>query len=77
MFEVVFCFYVVDGTESSHMHESYDENYQRGYEWWLMTEAKKVTIPLISSSTIYFYIKLRGVLPTWEKRVWYDNFLRL
>ena len=30
-----------DGTESSHMHESWDENYQRGYEWWLMTEAKK------------------------------------
>ena len=30
------------GTESSHMHERWDENYQRGYEWWLMTEAKKV-----------------------------------
>ena len=30
-----------DGTESSHMHETWDENYQRGYEWWLMTEAKK------------------------------------
>lgn len=30
-----------DGTESSHMHEPWDENYQRGYEWWLMTEAKK------------------------------------
>jgi len=24
------------------MHEPWDENYQRGYEWWLMTEAKKV-----------------------------------
>ena len=32
-----------DGTESSHMHEPWEENYQRGYEWWLMTEAKKVT----------------------------------
>lgn len=30
-----------DGTESSHMHESWDENYQRGYEWWLMVEAKR------------------------------------
>jgi len=30
------------GTESSHMHERWDENYQRGYEWWMMTEAKKV-----------------------------------
>ena len=33
-----------DGTESSHMHSSDDLNYERGYEWWLMTEAKKVTI---------------------------------
>ena len=30
-----------DGTESSHMHEPWDENYHRGYEWWLLTEAKK------------------------------------
>ena len=30
-----------DGTESSHMHEPWDENYDRGYEWWLLTEAKK------------------------------------
>ncbi|KAK7508505.1 hypothetical protein BaRGS_00000071 [Batillaria attramentaria] len=30
-----------DGTEASHMHNSWDENYQRGYEWWLMVEAKK------------------------------------
>jgi len=34
--------YSTDGSESSHMHEPWDENYQRGYEWWLMTEAKKV-----------------------------------
>ena len=31
-----------DGAESSHMHSEDDENYQRGYEWWLMKEAKKV-----------------------------------
>ncbi|XP_067656744.1 galactocerebrosidase-like isoform X2 [Haliotis asinina] len=30
-----------DGTEASHMHNSWEENYQRGYEWWLMLEAKK------------------------------------
>ncbi|KAL5460123.1 hypothetical protein EMCRGX_G033550 [Ephydatia muelleri] len=30
-----------DGTESSHMHSATDENYERGYEWWLMVEAKK------------------------------------
>ncbi|XP_076873927.1 galactocerebrosidase [Brachyhypopomus gauderio] len=30
-----------DGTEPSHMHDENDENYFRGYEWWLMKEAKK------------------------------------
>ena len=29
-----------DGAESSHMHSRSDENYQRGYEWWLMEQAK-------------------------------------
>ena len=33
-----------DGTESSHMHDRWDENYFRGYEWWIMTEAKKVLL---------------------------------
>ncbi|KAG5265338.1 hypothetical protein AALO_G00241180 [Alosa alosa] len=30
-----------DGTEPTHMHYENDENYFRGYEWWLMLEAKK------------------------------------
>lgn len=30
-----------DGSEPSHMHTRSDENYDRGYEWWLMEEAKK------------------------------------
>ena len=30
-----------DGTEPSHMHTADDENYQRGYEWSTMVEAKK------------------------------------
>jgi hypothetical protein len=30
-----------DGSEPSHMHARGDENYQRGYEWWLMKEARK------------------------------------
>ncbi len=30
-----------DGSEPSHMHTRLDEDYQRGYEWWLMKEAKK------------------------------------
>ena len=29
-----------DGSEPSHMHTRTDENYDRGYEWWLMSEAK-------------------------------------
>jgi len=29
-----------DGAESSHMHTASDENYFRGYEWWLMEQAK-------------------------------------
>ena len=30
-----------DGTEPTHMRARGEENYGRGYEWWLMTEAKK------------------------------------
>jgi len=30
-----------DGVEPSHMRNCHDENYTRGYEWWLMKEAKK------------------------------------
>jgi galactosylceramidase len=30
-----------DGSEPSHMHFATDQNYSRGYEWWLMEEAKK------------------------------------
>jgi galactosylceramidase len=29
------------GSELSHMHTRNDENYSRGYEWWLMSEAKR------------------------------------
>jgi hypothetical protein len=29
------------GSEPSHMHSRDDQNYQRGYEWWLMKEARK------------------------------------
>ncbi len=30
-----------DGTEPTHLRARGEENYRRGYEWWLMTEAKK------------------------------------
>lgn len=29
-----------DGAEKSHMHTATDQNYNRGYEWWLMNQAK-------------------------------------
>ena len=29
------------GSEPSHMHSKTDTNFQRGYEWWLLVEAKK------------------------------------
>jgi Glycosyl hydrolase family 59/Glycosyl hydrolase family 59 central domain len=29
-----------NGAEASHMRSRTDQNYNRGYEWWLMTEAK-------------------------------------
>lgn len=29
-----------DGSEPSHMHTRHDENFTRGYEWWLMEQAK-------------------------------------
>ena len=30
-----------ESTEPSHMHSSTDTNYQRGWEWWVINEAKK------------------------------------
>ena len=30
-----------EGTEASHMHVRDEENYERGYEWWIMQEAKR------------------------------------
>lgn len=30
-----------DGSEPSHMRSPNDHNYERGYEWWLMVEARK------------------------------------
>src|ERR1700738_364269 len=29
-----------DGSEPSYMHTANDQNFGRGYEWWLMTQAK-------------------------------------
>ena len=43
--------YISEGTESSHMHMADDLNYHRGYEWWLMKEAKAVSLRFLHSFT--------------------------
>ena len=67
------------------MHSEGDENYQRGYEWFLMTEAKKVCEWRITTNhvlllLICFYsqrnpdIKLYGL--SWAYPAWVSfNFL--
>ncbi len=39
-----------DGSEPSHMHTRNDLNFSRGYEWWLMQEAKKRNPDIILDS---------------------------
>ena len=36
------------------MHYSWDENYERGYEWWMMKEAKKVR-QMLANLCLCFY----------------------
>ena len=36
-----------------HQHEAWDEDYTRGYEWWIMKEAKKVSDNEHSTTTLY------------------------
>ena len=42
----------VDGSEASHMHSQNDQNYKRGYEWFIMKEAKKVKILILGESAV-------------------------
>jgi len=66
-------FLVLDGTESSHMHESWDENYQRGYEWWLMVEAKKVYKEIVIGKILwllFLYIKFIFSLSSGYAQFW-------
>lgn len=41
-----------EGSEPSHMHTRNDQNYQRGFEWWLMEQAKdrnpKITLDCLA-----------------------------
>lgn len=52
---------ILDGAEATHMRYPDEENYQRGYEWWIMKEAYKVLIILFSCC---FIITFSGPLPT-------------
>ena len=56
-----------DGTESSHMHSSDDLNYERGYEWWLMTEAKKVTIYIVMNK-VYIEVVYSALVKKVQKK---------
>lgn len=51
--------FLTDGTEPSHMHYPNDENYFRGYEWWLMREAKKrnPNITLIGGVHMFLFVE--------------------
>ena len=40
------------------MHSEDDLNFQRGYEWWMMTEAKRVRIYLHIYKKMYMKNKL-------------------
>lgn len=64
LFIRVHLFSTTDGTEPSHMHNETDENYFRGYEWWLMKEAKKrnPNITLIGKKTFHL-IRLKTRRP--------------
>ncbi|XP_067412454.1 galactocerebrosidase isoform X1 [Emydura macquarii macquarii] len=66
-----------DGTEPSHMHYENDENYFRGYEWWLMKEAKKrnPNIKLIGAKQHHnLDIDYIGI---WNERSFNSNYIKL
>ena len=41
------------GSELSHMHTKTDENYDRGYEWWLMGEARNRNPQIVLDATAW------------------------
>ena len=42
-----------DGCEPSHMHARGDEDYRRGYEWWLMQEARRRNRAILLDSLMW------------------------
>ena len=41
------------GSELSHMHTKTDENYYRGYEWWLMEQARQRNPAVVLDATAW------------------------
>ena len=41
------------GSELSHMHSKTDENYDRGYEWWLMEQARQRNPAVVLDATAW------------------------
>lgn len=60
-----------DGTEPSHMHTATDLNCNRGYEWWLMEQAK-ARDPNIKLSALAWGAP--GWVGAGQQTVWTDQF---
>ncbi|HZC72689.1 MAG TPA: discoidin domain-containing protein [Jatrophihabitans sp.] len=61
-----------DGTEPSHMHTATDLNCNRGYEWWLMEQAKARN-PNIALSALAWGAP--GWVGDGKQTVWTDHFI--
>ena len=62
-----------DGTESSHMHSASDLNCNRGYEWWLMEQAKARN-PNIKLNALAWGAP--GWIGNGAHTVWTDQFIQ-
>lgn len=51
-----------EGSEPSHMHTPSDQNYNRGYQWWMMEEAKKRNSNIVLMALAWDF-------PAWIKEV--------
>jgi hypothetical protein len=78
-----------DGAESSHMHSATNENYDRGYEWWLMEQArarnpriKLAALPWgapgwVGGGTNYWSQDMIGYMIKWLKHAESDHHLTI
>jgi len=58
-----------DGTEPSHMRTREDEDYTRGYEWWLMKEARRRN-PKIMLDCLPWARRAGSVAGSFTRRTW-------